>query len=109
MAFQSFFFQHFWDMLEADLLIFFNHFHENGVIAGELGATFISLIPKKDGASLIKDYRPISLIGSLYKILAKLLANRLRVCLVQLSKSPFRAFGFSKLKTAKKCVWLTRF
>ena len=65
MAFQSFFFQHFWDMLEADLLIFFNQFHENGAIAGELGATFISLIPNKYGASLIKDYRPISLIGSL--------------------------------------------
>ena len=57
--------------------MFFNEFHVNGVITGELGATFIALVPKKDGAISIKDFRPISLIGSLYKILAKVLANRL--------------------------------
>lgn len=33
---------------------------------------------KKEGASSIKDFRPISLIGSLYKILAKVLANCLQ-------------------------------
>lgn len=43
--------------------MFLNEFHENGVIAGELGASFIALIPKKDGAISIKDNRPISLIG----------------------------------------------
>ena len=36
------------------------------------------LIPKKGNVEDIKDYRPISLLGSLYKILAKVLANRLR-------------------------------
>lgn len=47
------------------------------MIVGELGASFIALIPKKDGAILVKDYQPISLIGGLYKILANVLANRL--------------------------------
>lgn len=42
-----------------------------------LGATFIALIPKKKRADLIRDFRPISLIGSIYKILAKVLASRL--------------------------------
>lgn len=44
---------------------------------GALGVFFIVLILKKKGALPIKDYRPISLIGSLYKILAKVLTNRL--------------------------------
>ena len=71
------FFQHFLVILEDDLLAFFIEFHANGAITGEYGASFIVLIPKKDGAASIKDYMPISLIGSLYKILAEVLANRL--------------------------------
>ncbi|GJZ26581.1 hypothetical protein Tco_0570834, partial [Tanacetum coccineum] len=39
--------------------------------------SFIALIPKFQGAKMVKDYRPISFIGSLYKIITKLLANRL--------------------------------
>ncbi|RVW54468.1 hypothetical protein CK203_068454 [Vitis vinifera] len=35
-------------------------------------------IPKKGGAEDLRDYRPISLVGGLYKILAKVLANRLK-------------------------------
>uniref|UniRef100_A0A7N2KUK5 Reverse transcriptase zinc-binding domain-containing protein n=1 Tax=Quercus lobata TaxID=97700 RepID=A0A7N2KUK5_QUELO len=36
-----------------------------------LNATFIALIPKKNGAPNIRDFRPISLVGSVHKILAK--------------------------------------
>ena len=42
------------------------------------------LVPKKNGASNIRDFRPISLVGSVYKILAKVLANRLKEVLDQL-------------------------
>nr|GEY90244.1 RNA-directed DNA polymerase, eukaryota [Tanacetum cinerariifolium] len=41
-------------------------------------SSFIALIPKSQNANMVKDFRPISLIGSLYKIIAKILAN----CLV---------------------------
>lgn len=34
--------------------------------------TFVTLIPKKMGAIEVKDIRPISLVSSMYKILAKL-------------------------------------
>ena len=91
-GFPIIFFQHFWDLLEDDLLIFFNEFHKNGVLIGELGATFVALIPKKDGAISIKDYRPISLIGGLYKILAKVLANRLRRVLPEIGSDIQGAF-----------------
>ncbi|XP_077232674.1 pentatricopeptide repeat-containing protein At4g14170-like [Tasmannia lanceolata] len=45
------------------------------------GATFITLIPKVPGASKISEYRPISLVGCLYKVLAKVLADRLKMVL----------------------------
>lgn len=63
----------------GQLLSVLDEFHDNGVILGELGTTFIALIPKKEGVISIKDFRPISLIGSIYKILDKVLANRLKV------------------------------
>ena len=40
--------------------------------------TFITLIPKVTSTDDIKSFRPISLVGSVYKILAKVLASRLR-------------------------------
>ena len=43
-----------------------------------INSTFIALIPKVDNPHRLNDFRPISLVGSLYKILAKVLANRLR-------------------------------
>ena len=38
-------------------------------------------IPKKVGAVLVKDFRRISLVSSIYKIIAKILANRLKTVL----------------------------
>ena len=41
-----------------------------------MNATFLVLAPKKEDAKDLKDFRSISLVGSLYKLLAKVLANR---------------------------------
>ena len=43
-----------------------------------LNSTFLVLVPKKGGAEDFKDFRPISLVGSLYKVRAKALANWLK-------------------------------
>jgi hypothetical protein len=42
-----------------------------------LNSAFITLIPKKEGAVYVKDYRPISLVHSFARLITKVLANRL--------------------------------
>ena len=56
----------------------FHNFHTHAVFEKSLNATFLALIPKKNDAVDVKDFRPISLVGGLYKIIAKVLANRMR-------------------------------
>lgn len=66
------FFQYFWHPFEEDFQMFFNEFLANGVMPEEFDASFIVLIPNKDGSVFIKDLRPKVLLD---KILAKVLAN----------------------------------
>ena len=56
----------------------FKEFHEHSSFLKSLNNTFLVLIPKKSGAEDLGDFRPISLLGGLYKLLAKVLANRLK-------------------------------
>jgi len=67
-----------------DVLPIFKDFYQHSKFEKSLNATFIALIPKTNDASNIGDFQPISLVGSVYKILAKVLENRLRVMLDQL-------------------------
>ena len=50
------------------------------------------MIPKKTNAVNIKDFRPISLVGSLYKLLAKVLANRFQEVLDKLISDSQNSF-----------------
>ena len=49
-------------------------FHASSKFEKSLNATFIALIPKKFRAIDFKDFRPISLVIGVYKIIAKVLA-----------------------------------
>jgi len=52
-------------------------FHRNIKLTKWVNSTFIALIPKVNSPQSLNDYKPISLEGCLYKVLAKVLANRL--------------------------------
>ncbi|KAG6728212.1 hypothetical protein I3842_02G162400 [Carya illinoinensis] len=63
------FFQTCWEVVKEDIMNVFQEFFHAGKFTKSLNATFIALIPKKSGASEVKDFRPISLINGIYKIL----------------------------------------
>ena len=67
-------------------------FHEHCQFERSLNATFVALIPKKYRADELKNFHPISLIGGMYKIIAKLLANRLSVVLGKIISPSQNAF-----------------
>jgi hypothetical protein len=57
-----------------------------------LNATFISLLLKKLGVVDIKDFKPIGLVGGVYKIVAKVLANKLKMVVEKIISKPQNAF-----------------
>ncbi|GJX11990.1 RNA-directed DNA polymerase, eukaryota [Tanacetum coccineum] len=71
------FYRHYWSVIEHDVFDAVNYFFNSGIIPKGGNPSFITLIPKIPAANLVKDFRPICLIGSIYKIIAKILANRL--------------------------------
>ena len=56
----------------------FSDFHEGGKFVKSFNAIFLVLILKKGGVDDLRDFRSISLVGSLYKPLDKVLANRFK-------------------------------
>ena len=72
------FWQSCWDFTKEEIMEMFKEFHEHSFFLKSLNNTFLVLIPKKGGAEDLGDFRPISLLGGLYKLLAKVLTNRLK-------------------------------
>ncbi|GJT34880.1 RNA-directed DNA polymerase, eukaryota [Tanacetum coccineum] len=74
------FFRRYWSFINQDVLMAVKAFFLDGQFPRGCNSSFTALIPKIQEAKLVKDFRPISLIGSVYKNITKILANRL--CLV---------------------------
>ncbi|GAU16263.1 hypothetical protein TSUD_298950 [Trifolium subterraneum] len=91
-GFNLHFFKVCWPIVKKDLMNFLAEFHEKAALPKVVTASFLTLIPKKDHPHDLFDYRPICFIGSLYKILSKILANRLKKVLGKLISSCQSAF-----------------
>ena len=72
------FWQACWDFVKEEILELFKEFYDQSSFAKSLNTTFLVLIPKKGGAEDLGDFRPIGLLGGLYKLLAKVLTNSLK-------------------------------
>jgi hypothetical protein len=86
------FIKDFWEDMKVELLCYVFDFHHNGKLMNGINSTFITLTPKKESPQTMNDYRPISLVESLYKVLAKLLANRLKCIIGSVISDTHNAF-----------------
>ena len=72
------FYLKFWDIVAPHFLDMSRHVLERGSVLPSQGRAAIRLIPKMKNPRKVGDYRPIALLNCDYKILASVLANRLR-------------------------------
>nr|XP_016476809.1 PREDICTED: uncharacterized protein LOC107798345 [Nicotiana tabacum] len=69
------FFQHCWRIVKVELMETTVEFQETREFERSLNASFVTIAPKKERATSIKDYRPISLLESIYKIISKIVSG----------------------------------
>ncbi|GKD46421.1 RNA-directed DNA polymerase, eukaryota [Tanacetum coccineum] len=71
------FYRKFWSLVGPDFCKAIQWFFEHSVFPRGCNSSFVALIPKVPDAKFVSDFRPISLISSMYKVVTKILANRL--------------------------------
>lgn len=71
------FFLAFYELIGLDLLKVVEECRSSRHMYEAINSTFIALFPKSDSPASFNDFRPISLCNCLYKIVAKIIANRL--------------------------------
>ena len=73
-----FFFQNFWGTVKTDVCNVIQAFFHSGSLLKVLNQTFITPIPKIPNLEEVSHFRPISLNNVFYKIISKVLVNRLK-------------------------------
>ena len=86
------FWQSCWEFIKEEILEMFKEFYEHSSFLKSLNNTFLVLSPKKSGAEDLGGFRPISLLEGLYKLLTKVLANRLKIVVGKVVSTSQNAF-----------------
>lgn len=88
-----------WLVIKEDFYELCNAFHSNSVCLRRINSSYTTLIPKVDGARSVAEFRPISLLNSLVKLVTKILANRLQPLITSLVHK--NQYGFIKNRTVQ--------
>jgi hypothetical protein len=72
------FYQSFWDIIKIDLFKLVQKSQKCSKIGGRTNLSFLALILKEKGAISFGRFRPISLCNTSYKLITKIIANRIK-------------------------------
>lgn len=86
------FIQSFWGLIKDEVWGMVNDFFITGKLPKGFSPYFVALIPKIKNPQSLNEYRSISLLGCLYKIISKLLADRLKKVLLEVISCNQSAF-----------------
>jgi hypothetical protein len=98
-GFSACFYQRAWHIVKMEVCQTVLGFLNHGVFDVALNDTHIALIPKVKNPSKVTDYRPISLCNVVYKLISKVLANRLKKVLPHIISQEQSAFIPGRLIT----------
>lgn len=77
-GFGSLFFKSSWSIVSIDFFDAVQEFFRSGKLLKQWNHAIIALIPKSISANEVHDYRPISCCSVFYKVISKVLVNRLK-------------------------------
>ncbi|GAA0185196.1 hypothetical protein LIER_32484 [Lithospermum erythrorhizon] len=86
------FYKYHWEYIQEDLFVVMRDIFPTGRVPAWMNLTTLSLIPKVDHPSSVRDYRPISCCNNFYKAVTRILMSRMKSLmpgLIFLSQSAF--------------------
>lgn len=85
-----------WPIIGKEVCANIKDFFKHGSMLRQLKNTFIVLVPKTDNASSPYKFRPIALTNELYKIITRILVNRLKPIIAKVVGPMQSAFVLSR-------------
>jgi len=104
-GFGACFFQTYWEIVKKDVYAAVLQFFQSGWLPSNYNSNTLILIPKNPNAYSIDQYRPIALAIFKFKIITKVLADRLSQILPSIISKEQR--GFIRSRNIKDCIALT--
>jgi hypothetical protein len=98
-GFSSYFYQQNWAMVHPEVCSAILHFLNTGVMDDSINNTHIALIPKTAQSNSVTEFWHISLCNVIYKLITKVLANKLKVVLPDIISPTQSAFIPGRLIT----------
>ena len=93
------FYQNYWDIVGNDVVGMVLNVLNSNISMTDINKTFITLIPKINNPAKMIDFRPISFCNVIYKLISKVLANRLKLVLPHIISENQSAFLSERLIT----------
>jgi retron-type reverse transcriptase len=95
-------------LVAPDFYKLIEDFYNGNLCMRSINSSYITLVPKTDNPSMVGDFRPISLLNSSFKIITKLLAERLQKVILRLIHK--NQYGFLRPRSIHDCLaWAFEF
>ena len=85
-----------WEVIKEEIYDFVLAFFQSRISISNINITWVTLIPKVVNPAAIDEYRPISMVGALYKIISKILSLRLKEVMAHLIDDAQSAFVMNR-------------